>query len=79
MLNAAESHLNPMLRQDGFSAYQMVFGSDPPDLNVWHDGDSNMDFAQDASVSGQFAHHWQFWPEAQRGILEEIAKSKLRR
>ena len=40
---------------NGFSAYQMVFGSNPVDLFGWGGKDEDLMFPQDTSVAGQFA------------------------
>ena len=45
--------LNTMLSTSGFSAYQMVFGSNPADLFGSEDVDKDLPFAQDAPKSGQ--------------------------
>ena len=38
----------------GFSAYQLVFGSNPADLVRWEAKDEDLTFAQETSLSGQF-------------------------
>ena len=45
--------LNSMVSASGFSAYQLVFGSNPMDLRGWGDSDEDLLFAQDTSISGQ--------------------------
>ena len=42
-----------MLSANGFSAYQMVFGSNPVDLFGWEDGDEDMLFAQDTPLADE--------------------------
>ena len=46
--------LNTMLASNGFSAYQMVFGSNPADNFGWGDEDEDLLCAQDTSLSEQF-------------------------
>ena len=41
--------------------------------------DSDLDFAQDASISGQFAHLWELRIMSKDGAFREIANSELRR
>ena len=41
-----------MLSTNGFSAYQMVFGSNPVDNLGWGDEDEDLLFAEGASLSG---------------------------
>ena len=38
------------MRYGGLSAYRAAFGSYPMDIYMWHDGDSDLGFAQDASA-----------------------------
>ena len=49
------------------------------DLYGWDDSDDDLLFAQDTSISGQFAQQWQLRIRAQEAALKEIANSKLRR
>ena len=44
--------LNTMRSASGFSAYQMAFGSNPVDFFGWEDGDEDILFARDTSLSG---------------------------
>ena len=46
ILSEAQWCLNTMLSACGFSAHQMVFGSNPVDLLDWEDGDEDLMFAQ---------------------------------
>ena len=71
--------LNTLVSASGYSAYQLVFGSNPMDLYGWGDSDDDLLFAQDTSISGQFVHQWQLRIRAQEAALKEIANSKLRR
>ena len=71
--------LNTLVSASGYSAYQLVFGSNPMDLYGWIDSDEDLLFAQDTSISGQFAQQWQLRIRAQEAALKEIANSKLRR
>ena len=68
-----------MLSSSGFSAYQMVFGSNPVDFCGWEDGDEDLLFAQDSSLAGQFVQQWKLRTRAQEATLKEVANSKLRR
>ena len=47
-----------MLPTNGFSAYQLAFGSNPADNFGWGDEDEDLLFAQDASLSGRFVAQW---------------------
>ena len=49
------------------------------DLYICRGDDSDLDFAQDASVSGQSVQQWQLRPMARESALREIANSNLRR
>ena len=71
--------LNAMLSASGFSAYQMVFGSNPVDLFGWEDGDEDMMFAQDTTLAAQFVQQWKLRMKAREATLKEIADSKPRR
>ena len=56
ILGEVQWRLNTMLATSGFSAYQMVFGSNPADLFGWGDSEEDLLFAQDASSAGQFVN-----------------------
>ena len=71
--------LNTMVSTSGFSAYQLVFGSNPADNFGWGDDDEDLLFAQDTSLSGQFVANWKLRMIAQEAALKQIANSKLRR
>ena len=68
-----------MISACGYSAFRRVFGSNPVGLYGWDAQDEDFLTAQDASVSGQFAHPWNLRMMAQEAALEEVANSKLRR
>ena len=78
-MSEIQFRLNAMLASNGFSAYQMVFGSNPADNFGWGDEDEDLLFAQDTSLSGQFVAQWKLRMLAQEAALKEIANSKLRR
>ena len=61
--------LNAMLASNGFSAYQMVFGSNPADNFGWGDEDEDLLFAQDTSLSGQFVAQWKLRMMAQEAAI----------
>ena len=63
----------------GYSAFQLVFGSNPADRYGWEDNDDDLLFAQDTSASGQFVQQWKLRMMAQEAALKEVANSKLRR
>ena len=79
ILAEAQWRLNTLVSASGYSAYQLVFGSNPMDLYGWDDSEDDLLFAQDTSISGQFAQQWQLRIRAQEAALKEIANSKLRR
>ena len=79
LLTEVQFCLTAMLSTNGFSAYQMVFGSNPADNFGWGDGDGNLPFAQGTSQSGHFVAQWKLRMMAQETALREIANSKLRR
>ena len=70
---------NALISAGRFSAYQMACGSNPIDLIGWDDQGEDLMFAQDTSLSGQFAQQWEPSMRAQEAELQETAKSKLRR
>ena len=51
----AQRCLNTMISASGYSACQLVFGSNPVGLYGWDDQEEDLLFAQDASASRQFA------------------------
>ena len=71
--------LNTLISASGYSAYQLVFGSNPTDRYGWGDTDEDLLFVQDTSVSGQFVQQWELRMMAQEAAHKEIANSKLRR
>ena len=79
ILAEAQRYLNTIVSASGYSAYQLVFGSNPMDLYGWGDTDEDLLLARDTSTSSQFAQQWQLRFCAQEAALREIANSKLRR
>ena len=79
ILAEAQRRLDTMLSASGFSANQMVFGSNPVDFFGSEDGDADLLFAQDASLEGQFVQQWKLRKRAQEATRKEVANSKLRR
>ena len=63
----------------GFSAYHLVFGSDPAYLNAWEENDRDLDFARDASVSSRLASQWKLRVLAQEAMLKDMDNGQLRR
>ena len=57
----------------------MAFGPNIEGLYLWRDDDSNLEFAQGTSISGQFAQKWKLRKTARGAAPKEIANSKLRR
>ena len=68
-----------MVSASGYSAFRLVFGSNPVGLYGWGDQDENLLLAQDSSVSEQFAQRWKLRMMAQEVALKEVANGKLRR
>ena len=60
-----------------YSAYQMVFVANHVDLFRWGDRDEDLAFAQDTSLSGQFAQQWKLRAMAQEAALAEATNSNL--
>ena len=79
VLTEAQWCLNTMISASGYSAVQLVFGSNPADLVRWGDHGDDLLCAPDSAVSGQFAQRWKLRMMAQEAALKEVAKSKLRR
>ena len=75
----AQWRRNTLFPGSGFSAYQMVFGSNPADGYGWGGKDGDLTFAEDAPLSGQFAQRWKLRMVAQEAAQKEIANSRLRR
>ena len=71
--------LNTLISASGYSAFRLVFGSNPVDLYGWGDSEDDLLFAQDTSASGQFVQQWKLRMMAQEAALKEVANSKLRR
>ena len=68
-----------MISASGFPAYQMVFGSNPTDLFGWEVTESNLMFAQDTSLAGQFAQQRKLRMRARGAALKQVGNGKLRR
>ena len=79
ILSEVQWCLNAMLSSSGFSAYQMLFGSNPVDFFGWEDGDEDLLYARDTSLAGQFVQQWKLRTRAQKASLKEMASSNLRR
>ena len=65
--------LNSLVSVAGFSAYQLVFGSNPADLLGWGEGDGDLICVRDTSSPDQFAHQWKLRMMAQEAGLRELA------
>ena len=74
----AQWYLNTMISASGYLAFSLVFGSDPVDLYGWDDREEDLLFAQDTSVSGQFAQEWELRRMAHEAASKEVANSGLR-
>ena len=57
----------------------MVFGANPVDLFGRDDGDEDVLFAQNASLSGKFAQQWELRAMALEAATKKVANSQLRR
>ena len=57
LITEVQCCMNKMLPTNGFSAYQMVFGSNPADTFGWGDEDEDPLFAQDTPLLAQFVAH----------------------
>ena len=79
LLTEVQFCVNTMLSTKGFSADLMVIGSNPADNLGCGDGDGDLLFAQDTSLSGQFVAQWELRVMAQETPPREISNSKLRR
>ena len=44
ILNEAQFRLNATLGHGSFSTYQLAFGPNSMDLDMWHDDDSDLEF-----------------------------------
>ena len=79
ILPMAQWGLNALAPGWGFSAYQMVSGSNPADLVGWEDKDEDLAAARATSFSGQFAQRWKLRMTARGAALKGIVNSRLRR
>ena len=70
---------NTLISGSGFPAYQLVFGSNSADLFGWEDEEADLEFEQDAPLSGQFVQQWELRATAREEALKGIADSILRR
>ena len=52
ILGEVQWRLSTLISGGDFSAYQMVFGSNPVDLYGWEEEDEDSTFAQETSLSG---------------------------
>ena len=57
----------------------MVFGQNLAESYRRQDGDGDLPFAQDPSISGQFPRQWELRAIRREALLEEITSGKLRR
>ena len=71
--------MDSAISASGYSAIQLVFGSNPAELYGWDDQEGDLLLAQDTSVLGQIAQQWQMRMMALGAALEEVANSKLSR
>ena len=55
------------------------FGSSPMGARMRQDGDSDLDFAQGASISDQSVQQKKLRPLAREATLKEVTKGKLHR
>ena len=74
----AQWRLDTLISGGGFSAYRMVSGSNPVDLFGWGDRDEDLTFAQDTSLSGQFAQQWGPRVMAHEAALKYVASRRPR-
>ena len=76
----AQSCLNAFSPGGGYSAYHLVFGTNPVDLlGRGNCKEADLLFAQQTSPSGQVAQQRKERKMAQGAALEEVASNKLRR
>ena len=59
ILTTAQFRWETAQSHGGFSAYRMALGLNPVDLTVRQDGDSDLQFARDTSISGHFVQRRQ--------------------
>ena len=71
--------LRTLISSGGFSAYQMVFGTNPADSFRWKDKGEDLTSTQDFSPSGKSAQRWKPRMMEHEEALREIANAKLRR
>ena len=70
ILAEAKWRLGTLVSGGGFSAYQMVFGTNPADLFGRGDKDGDLTFAQEASLLGRCAQQWGLRMMAQEAALK---------
>ena len=58
ILTEVQWRLSALTSSEGFSAYRMVFGSNPAGLAGRQDKDGDPACAQNSSISRQFAQRW---------------------
>ena len=77
----AEVHwrMNALISGGFFSAYQMIFGSNPVDLKGWEEKDVDLTFAQVTLISGQVAQQLKLRGTVREAALKEITSSRRRR
>ena len=71
--------LRTLLPASGYSAYRLVFGSNPADLFVRGGGDEDLLCAQDTLSSGQFGEQSKSRMMAKEVALKGVANSEVRR
>ena len=77
LLAEVQWRLNSLISGAGYSAYQVVFGSNSEDFFVRGNKDEDLLSAQDASPSRQFAQQWKLRMMVQEAGLKDVANSKL--
>ena len=68
-----------MLSTGGFSAYRMVFGSNPVNLFGCEGDNGELLFPKDTFLAGQIAQHWRLGMRPQEAALRVVANCKLGR
>ena len=79
ILKQAQWCFNTMISASLYTASRLVCGSNPADFYGWGDQEEALLFAQDISVSGQFAQQWELRMLAREAASEKVANSTLRR
>ena len=79
VLNGVRYCLGALLGVGGHPAYGAVWRPNCADLSWWQDGDADLLFAGETSISGLLFKQWNLRVMPQKAAVREMVNGKLRR